>query len=182
LLREESVFHQLATFGPGFFPPEALSRLPPAGRKLIENQSGWVYFPARIGPPLLRQYLWRQNVSLFDAMVRKADLPPAERQRAFIRLDSDHALLTGHPGGVSAVKYHRELAALDAQRLQAAVLVALVQVDIARAEQGRWPAALPDGAAQQLRLEVLSGQEARLVPGDAALERHALRLTADTTE
>jgi hypothetical protein len=127
----------------------------------------------------MRQYLWRQNVSLQDAMVRKADLPPAERQRAFVQLDADHALLTGHPGGVSAVKYHRELAALDAQRLQAVVLVALVQVDIARAEQGRWPAALPDAAAQQLRLEVLSGQEARLIPRDAALEGHALRLTAD---
>ena len=180
LLREESVFHQLATFGPDFFPPEALSRLPPAGRKLIEHQGGWVFFTDRIGHPLLRQYLWRRNASLFDAMARKADLPPADRRHAFARLDADHALLADYPGAARALEYHRELAALDAQRLLAAMLVALVQVDIARIEEGRWPATLPDTAAQQLRLEILSDQEARVIPGDAELEGHALRLTADT--
>jgi hypothetical protein len=113
-------------------------------------------------------------------MARKADLPPAERQRAFANLDADHALLADHPGAVSALKYHRALAALDVQRLQAAVLMALVQVDIARAEKGRWPTMLPDSEAQQLRLEALSDQEARVVPGDAELEGNALRLTADT--
>jgi hypothetical protein len=112
-------------------------------------------------------------------MVGKADLPPTERQRAFARLDADHAFLAGLPGAMDAMEYHRELASVDAQRLQAVILVALVQVDIARAEQGRWPATIPNGAAQLLRLEVLSGQEARLVPGDTALEGHALRLTAD---
>jgi len=181
LLREESVFQQLAVFGPDFLPTEAISRLPPAGRKLISARGGWFYFPSRLGHPLLRQYLWRRNVSLFDAMVSKADLPPTERQRAFARLDAKYALLAGLPGAVHAVEYQRELAAMDVQRLQVEVLVALVQVDIARAEQGRWPATLPAGAAQPLRLEVLSGQEARLVPGDAALEGHALRLTADKT-
>jgi hypothetical protein len=179
LLREESVFHQLATFGQDFLPPEAVSRLPRAARALVEYRGGWVYFPSRIGHPLLRQYLWRRNVALFDAIARKADLPPAERQRAFANLDADHALLADHPGAVSALKYHRELVALDVQRLQAAVLIALVQVDIARAEQGRWPATLPDGAAPHLRLEVLSDQEARVIPGDTELEGHALGLTAD---
>ncbi len=64
-------------------------------------------------------------------MVRYADLPPAERQHAFARLDADHAFLAGLPGAVHAMEYHRELASLDAQRLQAAVLVSLVQVDLA---------------------------------------------------
>jgi hypothetical protein len=179
LLREESVFHQLEVFGPEFLSVEDIARLPPAGRTLINSRGGWFYFTSRLGHPLLRRYLWRRNVSLFDAMVGKADLPPAERQRAFVRLDAEHALLAGLPGAVHAVEYQRELASMDAQRLQAEVLVALVQVDLARAEQGRWPAALPAGGAQLLRLEILGGQEARVVPGDAALEGHALRLTAD---
>ncbi len=181
LLREESVFHQLSTFGPDFFPLEVLPRLPPAGRTLITGRGGWFYFTSRVGHPLLRQYLWHRNASLFEAMVHKADLPPDERRRAFAQLATEYSFLADYPSAVSAMEYHRELAALDAQRLQVAVLVALVQVDIARAEQGRWPATLPDSAAQSLRLEVLSGQEARLVPGDASLESHALRLTADGT-
>ena len=181
LLREESVFHQLSTFGPDFFPLEELPRLPPAGRTLITGRGGWFYYTSRIGHPLLRQYLWRRNASLFDAMVRKADLPPDERRRAFAQLATEYAFLADFPNAVSALEYHRELAALDAQRLQAAMLVALVQVDITRTGQSHWPAALPDGAVQSLRLEVLGAQEARLVPGDAALESHALRLTADGT-
>jgi hypothetical protein len=179
LLREESIFHQLSTFGPDFFPLEVLPRLPPAGRTLVAGRGGWFYFPARVGHPLLRQYLWRRNASLFDAMARKADLPPDERRRAFAQLATDHSFLADYPSAVSALEYHRELAALDAQRLQAAVLVALVQVDVARAEQGHWPATLPGAAARLLRLEVLSGQEAWLVPGDTALKGHALRITAD---
>lgn len=139
LLREESVFHQLSTFGPDFFPLEVLPRLPPAGRTLITGRGGWFYYTSRIGHPLLRKYLWRRNVSLFDAMARKADLPPDERRRAFTQLATDYAPLVHYPSAVSALKYHDELAALDAQRLQAAQLVALVQVDLARAEQGPHP-------------------------------------------
>jgi hypothetical protein len=177
LLREESVFHQLSTFGPDFFPLEVLPRLPPAGRTLITGRGGWFYSTSRIGHPLLRQYLWRRNASLFDAMVRKADLPHEERRRTFAQLATEYSFLADYPNAVSALEYHRELATLDVQRLQAVVLVTLVQVDIARAEQGRWPEMLPDGMAQTLRLEVLSGQEARLGPGDG----ESLLLTADGT-
>ena len=179
LLREESVFQQLAVFGPEFFPLEAISRLPPAGRVLVAGRGGWFYFSSHLGHPLLRRYLWRRNAALFDAMVRQADLPPVERQRVFARLDAGHALLADWPGAVHAMEYHRELAALDAQRLQAAVLVALVQVDLARVEQGHWPEALTSGAAQLLRLDVASGREARLVPREVSLEGHALQVTAD---
>lgn len=179
LLREESVFHQLATFGPDLLPPEALSRLPASGRALVESHGGWFYFPSRIGHPLLRQYVWRRNVSMFDAMATLADLPPVERQRAFARIDAGHSLLAGYPSTVSALKYHHELSPLDIQRLQAAALVALVQADVARAEQGRWPAALPPDTAQWLLLEVVSAQEARITPDDVALDGHALSLTAD---
>ncbi|HZI09144.1 MAG TPA: hypothetical protein VE153_02070, partial [Myxococcus sp.] len=179
LLREEAVFHQLATFGLEFLPPEVLSRLPAAGRTLVESQGGWTFFPARFGHPLLRRYVWRRNVSLFDAMVTWADLPPAERERAFARIDADHSWLASDPGAVSAWKYHHALSPLDSQRLQAAALVALVQADVARAEQGSWPATLPPGTAQGLRLEAVTGHEARITPTDVALEGHALHLTAD---
>ncbi len=179
MLREESVFHQLATFGPDLFPTEALPRLPPAGRSLLRARGGWFYITSRLGHPLLRQYLWRRNVTLFDAMAAQADLPPAERQRAFARLDNDYTLFGGFPGAVSASAYHLELAPLELQRLQAAMLVALVRVDLARAEQGQWPDPLPDEAGLWLRLEVLGSQEARLAPRDAALMDQALLLTAD---
>ncbi|MBZ4421597.1 hypothetical protein [Myxococcus sp. RHSTA-1-4] len=180
LLREESVFHQLATFGPDLLPPEALPRLPSSGRALIESQGGWCYFPARIGHPLVRRYVWRRNVSVFDAMVPLADLPPSERQRAFAHIDASHSLLAGYPGTVRALKYHHELSLLDSQRLQAAALVALVQMDVARAAQGRWPTELPPDTAPGLRLEVVSGQEARITPSDEALAGNALSLTADS--
>jgi hypothetical protein len=180
LLREEAVFHQLVTFGPEFLPPEVLSRLPASGRALVESQAaGWTFFPARFGHPLLQRYAWRRNVSLFDAMATLADLPPDERQRAFARIDADHAWLAGHPGAVSTRKYHHVLASLDAQRLQAAALVALVQADVARAEQGSWPATLPPGTAPGLRLEAVTRHEARITPTDVALDRHTLPLTAD---
>jgi hypothetical protein len=180
LLREEAVFHQLATFGLEFLPPEVLSRLPASGRALVESQGGWTYFPARFGHPLLRRYVWRRNVFLFDAMGTVAELPPDERQRAFARIDADPALLAGYPGTVSALKYHHALAPLDVQRLQAAALVALVQADVARAEQDRWPATLPPDTAPGLRFEAVTGREARITPTDVALEGHALHLTADS--
>ncbi len=116
---------------------------------------------------------------MFDAMAALADLPPDERQRALARIDAGHALLAGYPGTVSALKYHQELSRLDTQRLQAAALVALVQADVVRAEQGRWPATLPSDTAQGLRPEVVDSQGARLAPSDVVLGSHTLFLTAD---
>jgi hypothetical protein len=39
------------------------------------------------------------------------------------------------------VDYHRELEHLESQRLQITLLTALVESDIFRVEQGRWPVA-----------------------------------------
>jgi hypothetical protein len=181
VLREESVFHQLTTFGVDFLSREAIARLPPGGKALVGASGGWVYFTSRIGHPLLRRYIWRRNVSLFDHMLAVADLPPDDRKRAFARIDADHTLLAGYPGTVSALQYHRELAHLEPQRLRAAMLTALVQVDLGRAEQGRWPTTLPPEAAEQLALTVISEQQARLTPLDAGAAEHALVLTADSS-
>ncbi len=179
VLREESVFHQLTTFGVDFLSREAIAKLPPGGKALVGASGGWVYFTSRIGHPLLRRYIWRRNVSLFDHMVAVADLPPDDRKRAFARIDADHTLLAGYPGTVSALHYHRELAHLEPQRLRAAMLTVLVQVDLARAEQGRWPTTLPPEAA--LTLTIVSEQQARLTPLDAGAAEHALLLTADSS-
>lgn len=119
VLREEAVFHQLATFGPDFFPPEALARLPPAGRELVRSHGGWFYFSSRIGHPVLRRYVWRRNSALFDAMVAAADLPPDKRRQAFLSIDAEHALLGDYPGAVHAREYHRQLELLEPRPLEA---------------------------------------------------------------
>ncbi len=179
MLREESVFHQLATFGPDFFPPEALSRLPPAGRALVNTHGGWFFSTSRIGPPLLRRLLWRRNASLFDAMIAAAELPSGERRQAFERIDIDHALLADHPGAVHALEYHRQLELLEAHTSQLAALVALVEVDIARVARGEWPATLSAEFEGGFSLRVLNAQEAMLVPRDTKLAEDALPLTVD---
>jgi hypothetical protein len=179
VLREEAIRHQLVTFGLDFLTPEAVARLPPISRARVEAGGGYFYFSSRIGHPLLRRLVWRRNVASFDAMVATADLPPDERQRAFARIDADYGVLAGYPGMASAVGYHAELAPLDVQRFQLAALTTLVEVDLARAEQGRWPAALGPEVATRLALEGVSAGQARLVPQDATLAEHALPLTAD---
>jgi hypothetical protein len=114
-------------------------------------------------------------------MIAKADLPPNERQRAFARLDTDHSLLSGYPGTVSALDFHQELESFESQRLQSLMLSTLVEVDIARAKLGHWPPALAPPAAKLLSLEVLSNREAMLTPRDAKFAGQALPLTADGT-
>jgi hypothetical protein len=118
-------------------------------------------------------------VSLFDGMVVVVALPPGERQRAFARIDADHGLLSGYPDAVHAMDYHCELEHLEFQRLQITALIELVEADIARAEQGRWPAALSAEAAKRLTLEAVSPREARLLLREAGAAEHFLSLTED---
>ncbi|MDY7226219.1 hypothetical protein [Hyalangium rubrum] len=180
VLREESVFHQLTTFGPDFLPPEALSRLPPAGRTLVNAHSGWFFFTSRIGHPMLRRYLWRRNVSMFDAMAAAADLPQGERHQAFARIDAAHTLLSDFPNAVHALEYHRQWELLAPQDVQLAALMVLVEVDISRAERGAWPAPLTPPTAEGFSLQVLNEEEALLAPHDAKLAEYALPLAADS--
>jgi hypothetical protein len=119
VLREEAVFHQLATFGPDFFPPEALARLPPAGRALVASRGGWFFYTSRLGYPVVRRYLWRRNSSVFDAMVAAADLPPDERHQAFLGIDVERSLLADYPGAVHAQEYHRQLELLGPRVIEA---------------------------------------------------------------
>jgi hypothetical protein len=119
VLREEAVFHQLATFGPEFFPPEALARLPPAGRALVASRGGWYFYTSWSGYPVVRRYLWRRNSSVFDAMVAAADLPPDVRHQAFLGIDVERSLLADHPGAVQAWEYHRQLELLGPRAIEA---------------------------------------------------------------
>jgi hypothetical protein len=187
LLREELVYHQLVTFGPEMLPPEALAQLPPAGRALVASRGGWFFYTSWIGHPATawishptsRRYLWHRNVSLFDDMVAMADLPADERKRAFARIDSAHGFLAGYPGAAQALEYHRDLEHIELRWLHLTSLSALVEADIARAEQGHWPAALSE-AAKGWTVVPISEREARLVPTDVRAAGNFLSITADS--
>ncbi len=181
VLREESVLDQLTYFGSTLLPSEAISRLPSAGQALAKESPGAVLFHSLIGDthPLLRQHVWRRNVSLFDAMVETADLPRDERLKAFTGIEADHALLSKEPTAAHAMAYHRQLELLAPSRIQAAMLIALVQVDIARTEQGHWPATLPPDTAALLSLDIKSEKKAMLTPRELEFAMHALPISAD---
>jgi hypothetical protein len=123
--------------------------------------------------------VWRRNVSVFDSMAAAADLPRAERLRAFHRIDADHALLSDDPHAVHAMDYHRRLEELDHARIQASLLMVLVQVDIARSEQRHWPTTLPADEARWLSLNASSDNVALLLPRETDFARHALLVSAD---
>lgn len=75
--------------------------------------------------------------------------------------------------------YQRCAERVERQRLQSEALIALAEVDAARAEQGRWPAALPPTTAEDFTLRAPTPGEAQLTPRDASLAELALGFSAD---
>jgi hypothetical protein len=128
------------------------------------------------GPHVLATYHWRTTVKGFDALVAVADLPPDKRRKAFGRVDAalDKRWFEVPPEDASQLSEFAEQA--DRRWLLVDALRILVEVELVRAEQGRWPETL----AGPLVLEATSPTEAHLKPRDAALAEYALRLTADT--
>jgi hypothetical protein len=175
-LREESVYRQLRTYG-DLLPPQVRDTLPEIARELINPDMDGVYF-MNDEDPRLRPYAWRRNVALFDAMIAAADLPAPERRRRFRAIDT-----AGHIPRLGTLWNPQEIIdqvdALERHRVQALTLAALVEVDLAQAAQGEWPAALPPELSQAVVLEADSSGEAWLVPRSLPGEVPALRVTAD---
>jgi hypothetical protein len=175
-LREESVYRQLRTYG-ALLPPQVRDTLPEIARDLIDPEMDGVYF-MNDENPRLRPYAWRRNVAIYDAMIAAADLPAAERRQRFRAIDTSG--MRPWMGSLwSAQLVSEQLDALERHRIQALALAALVEVDLARAARGEWPAALPPELSQAVILEADSSGEAWLVPRSLAGDVPALRVTAD---
>jgi hypothetical protein len=175
VLREESVYQQLSTYG-DLLPPPAIDALPPAGQELATAYDSYYYY-APTPYPRLRPYVWRRNAALFEAMVAVADLPAEQRRKAFSSIDARQGAV---PEDLAwhAQDYSELAERLEPQRLQALALAALVEVKLARAERGSWPEALPSPLEGSFILVADTELEAWLVPVNEALGVRELRLTA----
>jgi hypothetical protein len=166
-LREESVALQLMFFGK-LLSARTLAALPGSFRALTGMD-----VPSN---PLDARLAWHKLVKVFDAMVPVADGQPGTRQREFADIDArdDGALYTVE--GPEAEAYHRYAERLDVRRIQHDALLVLAEVDLKRAETGRWPEVL---SRSSLVLEPSGLGEAVLRPCDSGLKQHGLRVTAD---
>jgi len=174
VLREESVYQQLSTYGDLLSPP-AIDALPPGGQALLEEQGSYYYEPGE--HPRLRPYAWRRNAAMFDAMVAVADLPAEQRRKAFSSIDVGRDLVLEEEAWHTA-DYSLEADALEPQRYQALALAAIVEVEIARARLGTWPQALSSQVEKSFLLSADTDFEAWLVPADGVLGVPELRLAA----
>lgn len=134
--------------------------------------------------PVDRRVLWHQAVRLYDELVAAADLPPEARRRAFTAL---HSRLQGHWRGRHFGEYlGTEVTSaggvaerMDVRRLQHDALLALVEVELERADKGRWPGTIPARFASTFVLKPAGPGEAVLEPCSSGLKAYALRVRAD---
>jgi hypothetical protein len=107
-----------------------------------------------------------------------ADLPAEQRRKAFSSIDTRQGTV---PENLAwhAQDYSEQADELEPQHLQSLALTALVEVELARAEQGTWPEALPPALAGTFSLVADNSLEAWLVPLKPARELPELRLTAE---
>jgi len=176
VLQSESVLTQLSYYG-SMLSEEQLAAMEPAAAALARDSLLQGVLP---GPPMLARHHWRTTVKSFDALVAVADLPPAERQKAFARIDVALSKRWFEVPPEDAAQMHEFALRADRRVLLLEALRTLVRVDLERSERGQWPATLPSGAVSPLALEATSPTEAHLKPSDTTLEGYALRLTADT--
>jgi hypothetical protein len=185
-LKEESVAQQLSYFR-DVLSEEQQTALPPVTRPVplptsttVEDASPgrWDWMYSRL--------MWRRLCRMYEQFAATADLPAHERQRAFATLEAKLGADEGWlplpvRGTLPALSATVILLAeaLDVRRLQSDALIALAEVDVKRAEQGRWPKT-PPREASSLVLEFDGPGEAVLKPCAASLSRYALRITADT--
>lgn len=186
-LREESIELQLFFYAHLFFDEEQRQALPPLCARMAEAGPGSFWTIPRTARPFLRLD-WRHSVETFDGLVAAADLPAAARRSAFDAVAARHTrawgpafqLLHGtYYTPMELADYQRFAERVERQRLQSEALIALAEVDAARAEQGGWPAALPPATAEDFTLRAPTPGEAHLTPRDASLAELALRFSAD---
>lgn len=176
VLREESVYQQLFNYGELLSPP-ALDALPEPAQELLSGRDSYYYYRTPSASPRLQPYVWRRNAAMFDEMVAAADLPAAQRGRAFASIDVAQSLLLQEQAW-RAQDYGAQAHAREDQRHQALALAAIVETHLARAEQGTWPEQLSPLVAGTLFLEADNSLEAWLVPSYAVSSVRELRLTA----
>lgn len=186
-LREESIHVQLSFYAHLFFTQEERRALPPRCARMAEVGPGGFWMIPRTARPFLRLD-WQRGVETFGGLVAAADLPAAARRRAFEVVAAHHA----RPWGPAFLKlrdtsstlmeveaYQRFAERVERQRLQSAALIALAEVDAARAEQGPWPAALAPATAEDFTLQAPTPGAAHLTPRDTSLAELALHFSAD---
>ncbi|NOK16888.1 hypothetical protein [Corallococcus carmarthensis] len=149
-LHEEAVAAQLHAFR-DLLSDEARAELPPT----------WFDAPALPGA-LSRRLQWRQWVEDADRLMAVADQPAEERRRSLADLET----LKGeeyfrHAESPSVRLSPEDVEALALRELRSEALMALVEVDVARAEKGQWPRALPTRTAS-LMLKPVDETEAQI--------------------
>ncbi|AGC42295.1 hypothetical protein MYSTI_00946 [Myxococcus stipitatus DSM 14675] len=178
-LRQESVLLQLVHFGDQLS-EEAQAALPPGSRDIVPAELRALASPS--APPLMARRTWWKLVEGFDALTASADLPTGARRRAFALLEAeaeeDEAPLAA-PRGPDVTTYGEYAERLDLRKLQHNALIALAEVDVARAERGQWPDTAPRHKDSSFVLEALGPMEARLEPCSRAYASQGLRVTAD---
>ncbi|RKH54379.1 hypothetical protein D7Y23_00030 [Corallococcus sp. AB050B] len=149
-LHEESVAAQLHAFR-DLLTEEGRAALPPT------------WFDAPGQPRALRRRLqWRQWVEDADRLIAVADQPPEERRRALTALEARTAGAYFRQAEAPSVRLSSEdQEALDLRALRSESLIALAEVDAARAQGGQWPRALPTRTTS-LVLERVDESEAQI--------------------
>jgi hypothetical protein len=174
VFQDESLLIQLGYYGELLSEEQRLALVPEA-QAIARSGLSLGVLP---GPPSLARHHWSTTVKGFDALVAAADLPMDERRKAFARIDAALEQRWFEVPPENAGQLDKLADKAGRRRLLVDALRTLVEVDLARAEQGTWPTALSPQAA--LTLEPASPTEAHLKPGDPRLDGYTLRLTADT--
>ena len=174
-MKQESAAVQLMAFG-GLMSAKARASLPVGARELATQSHG---LTLATGNPLDARLSWRKMARVFDALVPVADLGPEARRRAFTAIEARNTGGLYPVEGPDVMAYERLAERLELLRLQQDALRVLVEVDMHRAETGRWPEAVPNRAAYTFVLEAPLPTEALLRPCAADLQQHGLRVTAD---
>ncbi|MCP3135830.1 hypothetical protein [Pyxidicoccus xibeiensis] len=175
VLRQEAVTMQLMLMG-GLLSPEHLAALPAGARDVATQMPDVLPAPAN---PLVARLTWRKLVKGFDALVLVADLGPEARRREFEAYDARSTGGLFDIDGPSGASYARFAERVDLLRLQHDALITLAEVDLERAEKGRWPQGLQHRGTHSFLLEAVEPGAARLEPCVTELAEHALHLTAD---